>query len=530
MYKKALAFVMCRAAASACVTSCGSSNNANSSENPASVTSETESVEVANFTAPNKGDTIIIMNIKDYGEVRFRLFPEYAEKGVENFVELAKKGYYDGLTFHRVIKDFMIQGGDPLGTGTGGESVWGGKFDGGTDPHLIHAAGALAYANSGSTATDGSQFYIVTGEVYSTEQLSSLEQSGYSFTDEQKEIYSKAGGAPWLDGNYTVFGQVIDGLDIIFKAQNVATGQNDKPETDLIIESVKVGEYNGEEIRWYLSDYDYVPETEPETEAATQANVEAANFTAPEEGETIVTMELEGYDHPVKFKLFPEYADKGVENFIELAKKGYYNGLTFHRVIKDFMIQGGDPEGNGMGGESAWGGNFDGGTDPHLIHAAGALAYANSGSTATNGSQFYIVTGEVYSDDEIEELQSYDYGLSDSQIKIYSTAGGVPWLDGGYTVFGQVFDGLDIVFDVQNVDTDDNDKPNKDVKIKSMTVEEYSGEPVRFYLSDYAEGSTSGSDEDKEEDSETTTASDEEEAETTEAGTASEEETTAAEE
>lgn len=529
MYRKALAFLMCIAAASACVTSCSSGNTSSSEGSAAEASVTEENVEIANFTAPNKGDTIIVMNIKDFGEVKFRLFPEYAEKGVENFVELAKQGYYDGLTFHRVIKDFMIQGGDPAGNGTGGGSVWGGKFDGGTDPHLINAAGALVYANSGSTATDGSQFYIVTGEVYTNEQLSTMESSGYSFSDQQREIYTTAGGAPWLDGSYTVFGQVIDGLDVVFRAQNVATGENDKPVDDLIIESVKVGEYNGEEIRWYISDYDYEPETEPQTEATTQdKNVEVQNFTAPKEGETIVTMKLEGYDQPVKFKLFPEYADKGVENFIELAKKGYYDGLTFHRVIKDFMIQGGDPEANGMGGESVWGGNFDGGTDPHLIHAAGALAYANSGSTATNGSQFYIVTGEVYSDDEIAELQSYGYGLTDSQIEIYSTAGGVPWLDGGYTVFGQVFDGLDVIFDVQNVDTDDNDKPNKDVKIESMTVEEYGGEPVRFLLSDYAETSASSSDDEEEE--ETTEASEEEETEAEEASTASEEETTAAEE
>ena len=243
----------------------------------------------------------------------------------------------------------------------------------------------------------------------------------------------------------------------------------------------------------------------------------------------MVIIEMEN-GKKIKLELYPDAAPITVANFEKLVSQGFYDGLIFHRVIKDFMIQGGDPEGNGMGGESAWGGNFDGGADPHLIHAAGALAYANSGSTATNGSQFYIVTGEVYSDDEIKELQDYGYGLTDSQIKIYSTAGGVPWLDGGYTVFGQVFDGFDIIFDVQNVDTDDNDKPNKDVKIKSMTVEEYSGEPVRFYLSDYADGSTSSSDDDKEEDSETTTASEEEEAETTEAGTASEKETTAAEE
>ena len=512
MYKKALAFIMCVAAAAASVTSCGSRAQQSEGQSSSAVTSEKETAsEVANFTAPKEGDTIIIMNIKDYGEVKFRLFSEYAEKGCENFIELAKKGYYDGLTFHRVIKDFMIQGGDPEGTGMGGESVWGGKFDGGTDPHLIHAAGALAYANSGSTATDGSQFYVVTGQVYSKEQLADMKNQGYTFTPEQEEIYSTAGGAPWLDGGYTVFGQVIDGLDVIFKVQETATGANDKPQKDVIIDSVKVGEYKGEEIRWYISDYDYEPATEATTEAATQANVEAANFTAPKEGETIVTMKLKGYDQPVKIKLFPEYADKGVENFIELAKKGYYDGLTFHRVINNFMIQGGDPEGTGMGGESCWGGEFDGGTDPHLIHAAGAVAYANSGSTATNGSQFYIVTGEVYSQAEIDELQSYGYGLTDSQKEIYSTAGGTPFLDGGYTVFGQVFDGLDVVFEIQKVDTDDSDKPTKDVIIESMTVEEYGGEPVRFLLSDYDGAASDKTEADSEDESkEETTASDEE--------------------
>ncbi len=275
MLKKVLAALLCSITAAACFTSCGKeievsesgsdtdgsiSDNSSAADEKDEIKNDKENeseAAPANFTAPEKGEQIIIMKIKDYGEVKFKLFPEYAEKGVENFVELAKKGYYDGLTFHRVINDFMIQGGDPLGTGTGGESIWGEKFDGGTDPHLIHAAGALAYANSGSTATNGSQFYIVTGTVYEPEELDDL-LSYYkiSLSQEAKDIYTTQGGTPWLDGGYTVFGQVFDGLDIIFEAQKVQVDAgNNKPVEDLIIESVTVGEYDGEELKWYMSDY-----------------------------------------------------------------------------------------------------------------------------------------------------------------------------------------------------------------------------------------------------------------------------------
>lgn len=275
MLKKVLAAVLCSTVAAAGLTSCGkqikvddlskttgSSEISGSSADAQAESSETSvqqssDVSVANFTAPEDGEQIIIMNIKDYGEIKIKLFPEYADKGVENFVELAKQGYYDGLTFHRVISDFMIQGGDPEGTGRGGQSIWGEKFDGGTDPHLIHAAGAVAYANSGSTATNGSQFYIVTGTAYEEselEQLDSYYQLGLS--DEAKKIYTTIGGTPWLDGGYTVFGQVFDGLDVIFEVQSVATDEgNNKPLEDVIMESVTVGEYDGGEIKWYISDY-----------------------------------------------------------------------------------------------------------------------------------------------------------------------------------------------------------------------------------------------------------------------------------
>ncbi|MBP3242977.1 MAG: peptidylprolyl isomerase, partial [Ruminococcus sp.] len=188
--------------------------------------------------------------------------------------------------------DFMIQGGDPNGDGTGGESTWGGEFDGGTDPHAIHAAGAIAYANSGSTATDGSQFYIVTGEKYTDAQFDDLEKYGYRLSDNAKEVYRTQGGTPFLDGSYTVFGQVFDGLDIVFRISEVETGDNDKPAEPVTIESVTIGEYDGRDVRWYMSDYgdtssnaeesDAETETEAETEAA-ESETEAAETEAAEE-------------------------------------------------------------------------------------------------------------------------------------------------------------------------------------------------------------------------------------------------------
>ncbi len=492
MLKKILAVLVCTFTMAMTFSSCGKeadiSDNSDkkSSDNGSADDSSVSDVSIANFTAPEKGDTVITMNIKDYGAVKIRLFPEYADKGVENFIGLAEKGYYDGLTFHRVINEFMIQGGDPNGNGTGGESIWGGKFDGGTDPHLIHAAGALAYANSGATSTNGSQFYIVTGKVCTESDIENYRSSGYSISEEAEKIYTTAGGVPYLDGNYTVFGQVYQGLDIIFQIQQVTTDTgNDKPMKDVIIDSVTVDKYDGEELQWYISDYEnYDAQSSTESETAPVEEVSVENFTAPEQGDKIISMNIKDYGE-VKFRLFPEYADKGVENFIGLAEQGYYDGLTFHRIIKDFMIQGGDPEGTGRGGESMWGGSFDGGTDPHLIHAAGAVAYANSGSTSTNGSQFYIVTGEKYSKEDLEQYVNYGYNFSDEAMDIYSTAGGTPWLDGGYTVFGQVFDGLDIIFEIQQTETDENDKPLEDVIIESVKVGEYDGSEIRWYISDY---------------------------------------------
>ena len=183
-----------------------------------------------------KKDADIIMHT-NLGDISFILFSDETPKTVANFVKHAKDGYYDGVTFHRVIKDFMIQGGDPTGTGMGGESVYGGSFEDEFTPNLFNLRGALSMANAGPN-TNGSQFFIVTaGQVPST-MLAQLEQA--AFPKEIIEEYAKNGGTPWLDQKHTVFGHVIDGMDIVEKIENVKTGAMDKPSEDVTIESMTV--------------------------------------------------------------------------------------------------------------------------------------------------------------------------------------------------------------------------------------------------------------------------------------------------
>lgn len=171
------------------------------------------------------------------GTIKLKLFPEYAPKAVENFVKLSEKGYYNGLIFHRVIKDFMIQGGDPNGNGTGGESIYGHPFADEFSNELFNLRGALAMANSGPN-TNGSQFYIVQNHSLDPSFKEQMEQAGYP-----KEIinaYEKNGGAPWLDQKYTVFGQVIAGMDVVDKIADTPVDPADKPKKDVVIKKITV--------------------------------------------------------------------------------------------------------------------------------------------------------------------------------------------------------------------------------------------------------------------------------------------------
>ncbi|RDI36930.1 peptidylprolyl isomerase [Falsibacillus pallidus] len=171
------------------------------------------------------------------GDITIKLFPDEAPKAVENFIKHSKDGYYDGLIFHRVINDFMIQGGDPDGTGMGGESIYGQPFEDEFSKKLYNIKGALSMANSGPN-TNGSQFFIVQNSHLDPQLKSQMKDAG--FPEPIIKAYEENGGTPWLDGKHTVFGQVIDGMDVVDKIAAVETDQNDKPKKDVVIKKIKV--------------------------------------------------------------------------------------------------------------------------------------------------------------------------------------------------------------------------------------------------------------------------------------------------
>ena len=255
---------------------------------------------VACGNAQNTGDKRPVVLIKtQFGDMKVALYNE-TPKHRDNFLKLAKAGYYNGVLFHRVIKDFMIQGGDPetrnakpdqqLGNGGPGYEI-----DSEFDPKLLHKKGALAAAREGDQInplkkSSGSQFYIVQGIVFPADNIPALEAKGteklaqsymrqlmrdnedslkfyqksgnqiamallgerlqndamakakktpFKLTEEQKQVYTTIGGTPHLDGNYTVFGEVIEGLSVLDSIAAQPTGSNDRPLKDIKME-VKV--------------------------------------------------------------------------------------------------------------------------------------------------------------------------------------------------------------------------------------------------------------------------------------------------
>ncbi len=168
----------------------------------------------------------------------------------ENFISLINQNYYDGLLFHRVIKDFMIQGGDPLSKDAPAGKALGNGGPGYTipaeiTPKYFHKKGALSAARIGdqlnpTRRSSGSQFYIVTGKVYTDAELNTFESKmSTKFTDEQRKVYTTIGGTPFLDGQYTVFGEVIEGVEIAVEISKVMTN-NERPTEDVKIITITI--------------------------------------------------------------------------------------------------------------------------------------------------------------------------------------------------------------------------------------------------------------------------------------------------
>lgn len=213
---------------------------------------------------PQKNEEIAIVNTS-MGQFKLRFFPDAAPKAVENFKTHSKNGYYNGRIFHRIIKNFMIQGGDPNGNGTGGESIWGTPFEDEFSDKLFNITGAVAMANSGKN-TNGSQFFINQGgkenfggweyfekvyEKYKNNKNANIIDMS-KITSEIKELYNNNGGNPHLDGTFnsqnkghTVFAQVFDGMDIINKIASVETNSSDKPLSDIVIENIELSTFEG---------------------------------------------------------------------------------------------------------------------------------------------------------------------------------------------------------------------------------------------------------------------------------------------
>lgn len=219
------------------------SNGTTTSSETAESTSSSEAVDLNALTLPQLETEIqenedVVEMVTGEGTITIKLFPELAPKAVENFMTHAKDGYYDGVTFHRVIEEFMIQGGDPKGDGTGGESIWGEGFGEEISNQLYHIRGALAMAKSSLPNSQGSQFYIVQNDQDVSDGLA-IQHYPQKIIDAYKD-----GGTPSLDFKYTVFGQVIEGMDVVDKIAKAETTASASGENSTPVDPVKIEKIN----------------------------------------------------------------------------------------------------------------------------------------------------------------------------------------------------------------------------------------------------------------------------------------------
>lgn len=219
---------------------CGSNNATKDTKESTAKTTES-SVDLNKLDLPQLSDKVaddeyLVELVTTEGSVKIKLFPEQAPKAVENFVTHAKEGYYKDTPFHRVMKDFMIQGGDPKGDGTGGESIWNKGFKTEISNQLYNIRGALSMARSESRSSNGSQFFIVTNKDDVSDGLA------IQYYPEKIIEQYKKGGTPQLDGEYTVFGQVTEGMDVVDKIAGAEVKDSGSGEKSTPVDPVKVTE------------------------------------------------------------------------------------------------------------------------------------------------------------------------------------------------------------------------------------------------------------------------------------------------
>lgn len=320
----------------------------------------------------NPENPVMTIELQSGGRIEIELLPQAAPNTVNNLIALAQRGYYDGLSFHYIIADSIVMGGSSP-AGDPGYRIAGEFAAGGVNNPIPHKRGTVSLFNSGHPDSGAAEFFFVLGD------------------------------AADLDGSYAAFGRVLKGIEHVERiSRGPATEQGLARDPVETMKKVTVDTMNKQ--------YDAPTTTEAWGEALPNP---------------VVTLEIEA-GGVIKIELLPAVALNTVRNFVALVERGFYDGLRFHRIIPGFMIQGGDPQGNGTGGpgHAIFGEFAANGIPNNLSHERGVISMARSQHHDSAGSQFFIVVGEARS------------------------------LDRQYAGFGRVLEGMDIVDRIVNGPSD----------------------------------------------------------------------------
>lgn len=337
------------------------------------------------------GETQYFWNIEtNKGMIKVRLWPDVAPMHVSSTIYLTRLGFYDSIAFHRVITDFMAQGGCPVGRGTGGPGY---KYAGEFSSSVKHdRPGLLSMANSGP-GTDGSQFFLT----------------------------FKA--TPWLNNRHTLFGEVVEGMKVVREIESKGSGTGKTSEA-LSMRKCTITAVKTPRVEFSLAELDkfIVAAKIDKSAAAWRTKLPRPPKFLFAKGKKLF-WNMETNKGKISIQFMPEVAPMHVSSAIYLTRLGFYDGLSFHRVIQGFMAQGGCPNGTGEGGP---GYQFAGEFSKDLKHdAAGILSTANAGP-GTDGSQFFLTFKDL------------------------------PFLDGKYTIYGKVVEGMDVVKLLEKLGSADN--------------------------------------------------------------------------